>query len=52
MEVPVWGNTTKICVTFFQPQKPEPEEDDKTCRPGEPEFMQIHAKFRARMDPK
>jgi len=44
------GNTTNIHVNFFQPQKPE--EDNKTCRPGEPEFMKIHARLRARMDSK
>lgn len=30
----------------------KPEEDNKKCRPGEPEFMKIHAKLRARMDSK
>lgn len=35
------------------PEKPEKsEEDNKTCRPGEPEFMKIHARLRARMDSK
>ncbi|PSN57571.1 hypothetical protein C0J52_00517 [Blattella germanica] len=29
----------------------KPEEGEK-CRPGEPEFMKVHAKLRARMDPK
>lgn len=28
------------------------EEDNDKCRPGEPEFMKIHAKLRARMDSK
>ncbi|GFG32742.1 hypothetical protein Cfor_12155, partial [Coptotermes formosanus] len=28
------------------------EEDNNTCRPGEPEFMKIHARLRARMDSK
>jgi hypothetical protein len=51
----VWGfacrlNTIKVSVTFFQLQKTE--EDNKTCRPGEPEFMKIHARLRARMDSK
>ena len=33
----------------FQVVKPEIEEKGRT---GEPEFMKIHAKLRARMDPK
>jgi hypothetical protein len=43
-------NLTKVCCYFFQLDKPE--EDNKNCRPGEPEFMKIHAKLRARMDSK
>jgi hypothetical protein len=49
---PVGGIPLKfVLLFFFQQQKPE-EDDNKTCRPGEPEFMKIHARLRARMDSK